>query len=254
MISVIETFNSIDTVKLVIVFTVLPIVFLIIYQVARAINTLSEEERKVFLQSIFKGFSLSGLMLQIFSSFIVLNGGKSKVTEDNLKGDNLYKIKDKEMDDYLREEYAHSKNTRMVFINLFVIFTFAVIIGFIWLDRLSSETRITLGCLYFGFSCFVLFIIKSCYARTAVILSILEDRSKKVDMYNYFTRYKKSEQLNEHDVDFLRLVNLSRSERERKTSHPYEIVFKNIQGSTFSLGKGRIKIGDNVKAADDTNK
>ena len=246
-----EIINNIETTKLLIIGIFIPSVIFIFYLFSIYIRGLPNDKRKEFLKKFFGNISLSEAILQLITSFIVLNKERDSSKDNDIKKDIKYHGQgdsvDEYMDNCLREEYLSSKITRMVFINLFVMFTFSVIFGFIWLDRLSYETRITIGCIYFGFSCFVLFIIKSCYARTAVILSILEDRSKKKDIHNYFVKYKKTESLNEYDVDFLRLMNVSRSEREKKTSHPYEMIFKNIQGSTFSLGKGKIKIGNNNK-------
>lgn len=244
---IVEIINNIETTKLIIIGVFIPSIIFFFYLISIYVKDLPNDKRKEFLKKFFGNISLSETIVQLIASFIVLNKERDSSVDSGIKNDGQASGGGKDIDNCLREEYLSSKITRMVFINLFVIFTSSVIFGFIWLDRLSYETRITIGCIYFGFSCFVLFIIKSCYARTAVILSILEDRSKKKDIHNYFVKYKKTEALNEHDVDFLRLMNVSRSEREKKTSHPYEMIFKNIQGSTFSLGKGKIKIGDNNK-------
>lgn len=142
-------------------------------------------------------------------------------------------------------EFNHTKNIRVAFTNLFVIFTFAVIIAFIFLDKLTLEVRVTLGFVYLSFSLFVLFIIKSCYRRSAVILAIIEDIDKKESIKSFFKDYKKNAPLNESDIEFLKLLSLSRAEREKSTNHPYEIFLKNVSGSSVSFGKGDVKIGEN---------
>ncbi len=208
----------------------------------RSYNLLSVEQKKEVITKLINMLTVNNLLSQIVSSFILIN--RDKPNDDN-KTEKPFKLK--EIDDYIREEYNSSKTTRMIFINIFVIFTLSIIICFLWFDKISYELRLAVGCLYVGFSFFVLFIIKSCYARTAVILSILEDRSKKEDLEKYFIKYKKSGSLNEYDVEFLRLIYVSRSERERKAAHPYEMILKNIEGSSFNFGKGGIKVEKDKK-------
>ncbi|WP_431631172.1 hypothetical protein, partial [Enterobacter roggenkampii] len=118
---------------------------------------------------------------------------------------------------------------------------------FIWLDKLSYEVRITIACLYFGLSLFVLFVIKSCYSRTAVIMAILEDQQKKDDIKDFFIKYKKGSDLNERDIELIKIICVSRSEREKTAKHPYEIILKNISGSSLSFGNSKLKVSDEEK-------
>ena len=39
-------------------------------------------------------------------------------------------------------------------------------------------------------------------------------------------------------------VCVSRSEREKAAKHPYEIILKNISGSSLSFGNSKLKISD----------
>ena len=115
------------------------------------------------------------------------------------------------------------------------------------IDTLSYEVRITIACLYFGLSLFVLFVIKSCYSRTAVIMAILEDQQKKDDIKDFFIKYKKGSDLNERDIELIKIICVSRSEREKTAKHPYEIILKNISGSSLSFGNSKLKVSDEEK-------
>lgn len=176
---------------------------------------------------------------RIISSFMYLNG---KRDEESKKRKRYNERKNREINNYLEEEYVSAKKTRGVFINLFFISTISIIIGFLWIKNIDQETRIVAGLLYFGLSLFVLFIIKSCYSRTAVIISILEDQDKKNDLANFLIKYKKDKDLNENDIELIKEIRTSRSERERAVKHPYEIILKNLSDSKLEIDNNKIKI------------
>lgn len=93
----------------------------------------------------------------------------------------------------------------------------------------------------------MLFVIKSCYSRTAVIFSILEDQEKKGDIKDFIIKYKKNSELNDNDIELIKMITTSRAEREKSAKHPYEIILKNVAGSSISFGNSKLKISEEEK-------
>jgi len=241
--------NELDNEKifLTFLFIVLIMVFVfILYNSTKFINSLPLKEKKYYIKRFFTNISAIGVTYSILSSFLYINKGKD-ITIERSGPVGKTEPKLKNLNNYLEEEYSSAKTTRMIFIDLFFISTISVICGFIWLDKLSYEVRITIACLYFGLSLFVLFVIKSCYSRTAVIMAILEDQQKKDDIKDFFIKYKKGSDLNERDIELIKIICVSRSEREKTAKHPYEIILKNISGSSLSFGNSKLKVSDEEK-------
>lgn len=189
---------------------------------------------------LYKLISLSSeAMWQLISSFLYLNGKKDEETKKRKRENEK---NNREINNYLEEEYVSAKKTRSVFINLFFISTVSMIVGFLWIKSIDLETRVIAGLLYFGLSLFVLFIIRACYSRTAVILSILEDQNKRNDLSLFFSKYKKNKDLNDNDIELIKELRTSRSERERTVKHPYEIILKNISQSNLEIDDKKIKV------------
>lgn len=208
----------------------------------KLIRSLSKEDTKRIASFIFS--RKRNIVEILVSSFIDINKDRRKTEENNTKHsekEQKNKAK-KEINNYLEEEFYSAKATRAIFTNLFFFSTVIVISAFIYLDKLNYEVRITIGCIYFGLSLFILFIIKSCYSRIAVIFSILEDQDKKSDIRDFFVKYKKGTDMNEHDIELIKIMNISRAEREKTAKHPYELILKNISGSSLSFGSSKINI------------
>lgn len=245
--------NELDNGKILLIFLLLVLIMVlvfILYNSTKYINSLSIAEKKGYIRRFFTNISVAGSLIgvvnSIVSSFLYIDKEKD-ITIENSRLTGKAEPKLKSLNNYLEEEYSSAKTTRMIFINLFFISTISVICGFIWLDGLSYEVRVTIACLYFGLSLFVLFVIKSCYSRTAVIMAILEDQQKKDDIKDFFLKYKKGADLNERDIDLIKIICVSRAEREKTAKHPYEIILKNISGSSLSFGNSKLKISKEEK-------
>lgn len=245
--------NELDNEKISLIFLFVVLVMVLaffLYNSTKYINSIPDKEKKEYINRFFTDigttWSVFGLVNSILSSFLYIDKTKNLTIErSRLTGKTEPKLKN--INNYLEEEYSSAKTTRMIFINLFFISTLSVICGFIWLDKLSYEVRITIASLYFGLSLFVLFVIKSCYSRTAVIMAILEDQQKKDDIKEFFIKYKKGSDLNERDIDLIKIICVSRAEREKAAKHPYEIILKNISGSSLSFGNSKLKISEEEK-------
>ena len=245
--------NELDNEKISLIFLFIVLVMVLaffLYNSTKYINSLPDKEKKEYINRFFTNIgttgSVFGLVNSILSSFLYIDKTKNLTIErSRLTGKTEPKLKN--INNYLEEEYSSAKTTRMIFINLFFISTLSVICGFIWLDKLSYEVRITIASLYFGLSLFVLFVIKSCYSRTAVIMAILEDQQKKDDIKEFFIKYKKGSDLNERDIELIKIICVSRAEREKAAKHPYEIILKNISGSSLSFGNSKLKISEEEK-------
>lgn len=246
-------FNELNNEKIFLIFLSIVLIMaiaFILYNSTKYINSLSPEEKKAYIKSYFTNVNIAksfiGLASTIASSFLYIEKNKN-VGIENIRVAERTEPKQKTLSNYLEEEYSSAKTTRMIFINLFFISTISVICGFVWLDKLSYEVRVTIACLYFGLSLFVLFVIKSCYSRTAVIMAILEDQQKKDDIKDFLVKYKKGSDLNERDIELIKMISISRAEREKTVKHPYEIILKNISGSSLSFGNSKLKISEEEK-------
>ncbi|MHA6307715.1 hypothetical protein ACX3SV_11540 [Hafnia paralvei] len=245
--------NELDNGKIFLIFLFIVLIMLLaftLYNVTKYISSLPPKKKKYYVRRFFSIFNVSRTLIEmvnsVLSSFIYFDKTKG-ISIENKRLTEKTEPKIKILNNYLEEEYSSAKTTRMIFINLFFISTISVICGFIWLDGLSYEVRTTIACLYFGLSLFVLFVIKSCYSRTAVIMAILEDQQKKDDIRDFFIKYKKGSDLNEHDIDLIKIICVSRAEREKTAKHPYEIILKNISGSSLSVGNSKLKISEEEK-------
>ncbi|WP_243976821.1 hypothetical protein [Vibrio natriegens] len=130
--------------------------------------------------------------------------------------------------------------------NLFILFTLVMLgANFIFGSEITDTNKILVAITYITLSSFLIFIIRTSHQRSAMLISIQEDLKKQSELNDYLIHYKKGKDLTEHDVEFLRLLMVSRAEREAKTSHPYEVILKNVSGSNIQLGKSSIKLGPN---------
>ena len=144
----------------------------------------------------------------------------------------------------LNKESNSASMLKTVMINLFVIATFAFI-GFNIFKgtEVNSSTYIPILGLYFSLGAFMLYIIRTSHFRTSVLLAIKEDERNYYNFEEYTSKFKSKGEFTEHDVDILRMIMTNRSEREQKANHPYEVILKNISGSSIQFQGGKIAVG-----------
>jgi|GEM_PF-2727256 len=148
----------------------------------------------------------------------------------------------------LEREAKSASQLKMVMINLFVVATLAFI-GFSIIQprNFSIETYLPVFGLYFSLGAFMLYVIRTAHFRTSVLLAIQEDQRNYYTFEGYLMKYKKDKDLNEHDVEVIRMILTNRSEREHKANHPYEVILKGIEGSNIQFRGGKIEFGKKSK-------
>lgn len=75
-----------------------------------------------------------------------------------------------------------------------------------------------------------------------MLLSIMEDSKKQSDIGDFINKHRHGKELSDNDIELIRLMYVSRAERERSVEHPYELFLKNVNGATINFGKGSIKV------------
>lgn len=144
----------------------------------------------------------------------------------------------------LTSEQRNSASMKSRLTNLFILFTLVMLgANFVYGNDVSDTNKILVGITYITLSSFLIFIIRTSHQRSAMLIAIQEDLKKQSDLFDFFSNYKKGKDLTEHDIEFLKLLMISRAERERSTSHPFEVILKNVSGSNIQLGKSSIKLG-----------
>ncbi|WP_421346391.1 hypothetical protein [Aeromonas veronii] len=144
----------------------------------------------------------------------------------------------------LTSEQRNSASMKSRLTNLFILFTLVMLgANFIYGNNVSDTNKILVGITYITLSSFLIFIIRTSHQRSAMLIAIQEDLKKQSELVDFFSNYKKGKDLTEHDIEFLKLLMVSRAERETRANHPFEVVLKNVSGSNIQLGKSSIKLG-----------
>jgi len=151
------------------------------------------------------------------------------------------------VDTLIKEERSASM-LKMVMINLFVAATVMFIVlnamGKMTFDR---NTTIAVVSLYLSLGAFMLYIIRTSHFRSSVLLAIREDERNYHHLDEYMAEFKSTEELNEHDVDVIRMIMTNRSEREHKADHPYEVILKGVSGSNIQFKGGKMALGSGMR-------
>ncbi|EGR0905812.1 hypothetical protein EIB97_24360, partial [Vibrio parahaemolyticus] len=146
----------------------------------------------------------------------------------------------------INDEQHSSTSVKSRLTNLFILFTLVMLgANFIYGSEITDTNKILVAITYITLSSFLIFIIRTSHQRSAMLISIQEDLKKQSELNDFLVHFKKGKDLTEHDVEFLRLLMISRAEREAKASHPYEVILKNVSDSNIQLGKSSIKLGQN---------
>ncbi|MEL0648359.1 hypothetical protein V6248_13075 [Pseudoalteromonas agarivorans] len=134
---------------------------------------------------------------------------------------------------------------KSVMINLFVIVNFGLIALYLLKGAdISQYGAISLSGLYVSLAGFIIYIFRSSNSRTSVLLAIKEDLKKQNSAIEYVENSKQSGPLTEHDIEFIRMLMINHSEREKKTDHPYEMVLKGVSGTNIQFKGGKMAVAE----------
>ncbi|ELP2658945.1 hypothetical protein R1U56_004601 [Vibrio parahaemolyticus] len=153
----------------------------------------------------------------------------------------------------LTSEQRNSASMKSRLTNLFILFTLVMLgANFVYGNDVSDTNKILVGITYITLSSFLIFIIRTSHQRSAMLIAIQEDLKKQSELVDFFSNYKKGKDLTEHDIEFLKLLMVSRAERETRANHPFEVVLKNVSSSNIQLGKSSIKLGQSKPSGNQT--
>ncbi|MDG2632792.1 hypothetical protein P7M35_23435 [Vibrio parahaemolyticus] len=153
----------------------------------------------------------------------------------------------------LMSEQHNSASMKSRLTNLFILFTLVMLgANFVYGNDVSDTNKILVGITYITLSSFLIFIIRTSHQRSAMLIAIQEDLKKQSELVDFFSNYKKGKDLTEHDIEFLKMLMVSRAERETRANHPFEVVLKNVSGSNIQLGKSSIKLGQGKSSGNQT--
>lgn len=148
----------------------------------------------------------------------------------------------------ISDEQHSSASLKSRLTNLFILCTLVMLgANFAYGSEITDTNKILVAITYITLSSFLIFIIRTSHNRSAMLISIQEDLKKQSELNDFLIHFKKGKDLTEHDIEFLRLLMVSRAERETKSNHPFEVILKNVSGSNIQLGKSSIKLGPNTQ-------
>ena len=154
------------------------------------------------------------------------------------------RMDEKLLDEISMEQLRNSGRIKTVLINLFVFFNVGILMFYIFGDPSKWVQEAIYGVvgLYISLAAFIIYIYRVSNARTAVVMAIREDSKKYYDALDYLARFKANGDITEHDVDLIRMLITNRSEREKGTEHPYEMIFKSIADSNIQFKGGKMSV------------
>ncbi len=149
------------------------------------------------------------------------------------------------LDDVSTEQMRNTGQMKSVMINLFVLFNIGILLSFIFGNITAmgrQEVLYGVTGLYVSLAAFIIYIYRASNARSRVIMAIREDAKKYYDVIDYLAKFKHDGKISEQDIDLIRILLINRSEREKGTEHPYEMVFKSIAGSNIQFKGGKMSV------------
>jgi hypothetical protein len=144
----------------------------------------------------------------------------------------------------LERESSSAAATKMVMMNIFILFNISTIVLFLFLNREPSKYfAVSFSGLYISLSAFIIYIYRSANVRSSTILSLQESLVKYHNAKSFMKMFKKeSEAFDESDVEVMKLILRNQAEKEKNISHPYELVFKQLSGSNILFKGGKVSI------------
>ena len=133
--------------------------------------------------------------------------------------------------------------TKIIMINLFVIFNFGVLIFYIFAGSiLSDKALLSIVSLYISLAAFIVYIYRTSNSRSCALLALREDAKKLFDVQDYLQKFKLGNSVTSIDVEVLRLIMANHSEREKAIEHPCELILKGVTNSNIQFKGGKMAI------------
>lgn len=163
---------------------------------------------------------------------------------------NIAETDNKKLLEIQSQEYGSAFSLRNKIINLFSFSVFAMILSFFLLiflkgDVFSIEKYIVVISLFLSLGFFVIYIIKSSNSRTSTLMSIYENQRNYQNMMHFISRLKVENGVTDNDLEVIRMMLVNYSGREKKVSHPYEIILKGLTNSNIQFSGGKMSVEKN---------
>lgn len=163
---------------------------------------------------------------------------------------NIAETDNKKLLEIQSQEYESAFSLRNKMINLFSFSVFAMILSFFLLiflkgDVFSIEKYIVVISLFLSLGFFVIYIIKSSNSRTSTLMSIYENQRNYQNMMHFISRLKVENGVTDNDLEVIRMMLVNYSGREKKVSHPYEIILKGLTNSNIQFSGGKMSVEKN---------
>lgn len=156
--------------------------------------------------------------------------------------------KHKDLETQINNELNSAGRMKTVMINLFIFFNFGVILLYLFGgSQLSDHAIYAITGSYISLASFIIYIYRTSNFRTSVLLAIREDNKKFFDAIEYIGKHKKGTNLTNADVDLVKLLLTNRSEREKMSDHPYEVVLKGVANSNIQFRGGKMALKEEKK-------
>ncbi len=163
---------------------------------------------------------------------------------------NIAETDNKKLLEIQSQEYGSAFSLRNKMINLFSFSVFAMILSFFLLiflkgDVFSIEKYIVVISLFLSLGFFVIYIIKSSNSRTSTLMSIYENQRNYQNMMHFISRLQVENGVTDNDLEVIRMMLVNYSGREKKVSHPYEIILKGLTNSNIQFSGGKMSVEKN---------
>lgn len=141
----------------------------------------------------------------------------------------------------VEHQLASANSTRMVMMNLFVVFNLGLLLTFVLYSNLiTDKVSVSIFGVYVSLSAFIIYIYRASNARSASLLSVKEDEKKLFDVFLFLTTFKKGNTFTNNEVELVRQLLINRLERERGADHPYEVILKGVTNSNVLVRGGKV--------------
>jgi hypothetical protein len=144
------------------------------------------------------------------------------------------------------QEMESATKIKRYMLNLFILFNVGLMLNFalynvVLQKELPAITQQVILGLYVSMAVFIVYVYRACNARVLILLAVQEDTKRYFDALRYLSSRPSTVPTTNRDIAVLKLLLINRSERERATQHPYELVIKGVQNSAILLKGGKVE-------------